>query len=401
MKKYKLVLNCGSSSLKFALYENDGKKLALGNFEKIGMKGTFVKYEINSNKDEKDYDNMSSHIDAFKELFRLFGEYDIDVKQIDSIGHRIVHGGGEFNSSVIASDEVIKRLEKTKKLAPLHNKTQIEVIEYCFSELEDIKQVLCFDTSFHSTIPPKAYTYGIPYKFLEENKIRKYGAHGLSYQYSLEKYSEMSGISKDKLNLIVCHLGSGSSICAIENGKSVDTTMGLTPLGGLVMVNRCGDMDPAVVLYLINNLGVNPEELDSILNKQSGLSGITGLSNIDMREVLYFAGYKVEGYDVQKIADKFKEYSEDELSNLKDRCKLGIEVMVYRIKQFIGSYFAILGRIDAIIFTAGIGERSSVIRDLILENMNILKDVDVQIINADEEYIIYEEVLKLCPSDNK
>lgn len=395
MEKYKLVLNCGSSSLKFALYKNNGEKFFYGNFEKIGISNSFVKYKYLDESKKIDFSKLENHIEALKTLFNLFSEFSINISDIDSIGHRIVHGGGEFEDSVICDSFVISRLEKTKLLAPLHNKSQIEVVEYCFVNFKNIKQVLCFDTSFHSTLPKKAYTYALPYKIAEENKIRKYGFHGLSYQYSLEKYSEKTGIAKDKLNLIICHLGSGSSVCAIQNGKSVDTSMGLTPMDGLIMGTRAGDIDPGVLIHLINTLNYSPSEVYDILNKKSGLAGITGLSDIDMRDVLYLADFEVSDCDISKISDKFSSYSSEDLSKLKNRCKLAIEIMVYRIKKYIGAYFAILGRVDAVIFTAGIGERSSVIRELILKDMNILKGVNIDIIKADEEYIIFETLLNI------
>ncbi|MCF7795779.1 acetate/propionate family kinase [Patescibacteria group bacterium] len=395
MEKYKLVLNCGSSSLKFALYKNNGDKIIYGNFEKIGISGTFVKYKYLNKVKKIDFSKIENHIEALKTFFELISDFSINISNIDSIGHRVVHGGGEFENSLICDSSVILKLEKTKLLAPLHNKIQIDVVEYCFNNFKNIKQVLCFDTSFHSNIPEKAYRYAIPYNFFDENKIRKYGFHGLSYQYSLEKYSQKTGISKDKLNLIICHLGSGSSICAIKNGKSIDTSMGLTPLDGLVMGTRSGDIDPGVLIHLMNTLNYSPSEVDDILNKKSGLAGITGLSDIDMRDILYLSDFEVSDYDVSKISEKFNSYSNEDLSKLKNRCKLAIEIMVYRIKKYIGSYFAILGEVDALIFTAGIGERSSVIRNLIVKDLNILKEVNIDIIEADEEYIIFETLLNI------
>ncbi|NCC69965.1 acetate/propionate family kinase [bacterium] len=395
MEKYKLVLNCGSSSLKFALYKNNGDKLLFGNFEKIGISDSFVKYNFLNENKKIEFSILKNHIEALEGFFNLLSELDINISDIDSIGHRIVHGGGEFEDSVICDYSVISRLEKTKLLAPLHNKSQIDVVEYCFENLKDIKQVLCFDTSFHSTIPEMAYRYAIPYKFFNENKVRKYGFHGLSYQYSLEKYSQKTGISKDKLNLIVCHLGSGSSVCAIKNGKSIDTSMGLTPMDGLVMGTRAGDIDPGVLIHLINTLNYSPSEVYDILNKKSGLAGITGLSDIDMREVLYLADFEVSDYDIKKVQDKFKSYSSEDLLKLKNRCKLAIDIMVYRIRKYIGAYFAILGKVDALIFTAGIGERSNVIRNLIIKDLDILNGVNIDVIKADEEYVIFETLLNI------
>ncbi|MCF7906390.1 acetate/propionate family kinase [Patescibacteria group bacterium] len=395
MEKYKLVLNCGSSSLKFALYKNNGDKIFYGNFEKIGISNSFLKYKYLNETKKIEFSKLENHIEVLKNLFNLFSDFSINISDIDSIGHRIVHGGGEFEDSVICDSSVILKLEKTKLLAPLHNKVQIEVVEYCFNNLKNIKQVLCFDTSFHSTIPEKAYRYAIPYEFFEENKIRKYGFHGLSYQYSLEKYSQKTNIPKNELNLIICHLGSGSSICAIKNGKSIDTSMGLTPMDGLVMGTRSGDIDPGILIHLINTLNYSPSEVDNILNKKSGLAGITGLSDIDMRDVLYLADFEVSDYDISKISEKFSSYSSEDLSKLKNRCKLAIDIMVYRIKKYIGAYFAILGRVDAIIFTAGIGERSFIIRNLILEDLEILKNVNIEVIEADEEYIIFETLLNI------
>lgn len=381
-----LVLNCGSSSLKFCLFDNELIKLLDGIFERVGSLNSFceLKKDGSKNKFEKSF---TSHKDCLVFLFEKLKEYGIDTSSIKIIGHRVVHGG-DFNDSVLVDDVILEKMDIVSSLAPLHNPVQISVIRACRELFPSIKNAISFDTAFHSTIPNFAYTYAIPIELSEKYSIRRYGFHGLSHEFVMKEYAKKTGKDVNDLNLITCHLGSGSSICAIKNGKSIDTSMGFTPLEGLVMGTRGGDMDPSIPLFLAKKEGLTLEEVDNILNKKSGLVGLTGLNNIDMREVLYLADYPVSDFDGAHLD---KKYNSDELVILKKRCKLAINIFVYRVKKYIGAYYAILGRIDAIIFMAGIGERSQTIRELITSDLEILKNVPIEVIPTNEEKMIAEE----------
>ncbi|MEZ7820995.1 MAG: acetate kinase, partial [Patescibacteria group bacterium] len=253
----------------------------------------------------------------------------------------------------------------------------------------NIKNSLSFDTAYHSTIPDYAYTYGLPIDLIEKHKIRRYGFHGLSHEFVMKEFCDKNNKKEEDVNIITCHLGSGCSVCAIKNGKSIDTSMGFTPLEGLVMGTRTGDMDPSIVSFISEKEGLTPKEVDNLINKKSGLVGLTGLSNVDMREVLYLGGYPVSDFDGSYLKDKF---STEELEVLAKRCKLAIGVFTYRVKKYIGSYFAILnGKVDAIVFMAGVGERSAAIRDLITKDLEILKNIPIEVIPTNEEKMIAEE----------
>jgi len=381
-----LVLNCGSSSLKFCLFDPKLNKLVDGIFERVGSSNSFCEFKKDGvkNKFEKSF---LSHKDCLVFLFEKLKEYGIDTSSIKIIGHRVVHGG-DFNDSVLVDDAILEKMDIVSSLAPLHNPVQISVIRACVELFPDIKNAISFDTAFHSTIPNFAYTYAIPIELSEKHSIRRYGFHGLSHEFVMKEYAKKIGKDVTDLNLITCHLGSGSSICAIKNGRSVDTSMGFTPLEGLVMGTRGGDMDPSIPLFLAKKEGLTLEEIDNIFNKKSGLVGLTGMNNIDMREVLYLAGYPVSDFDGAHLD---KKYNSGELALLKKKCKLAIDVFVYRVKKYIGSYYAILGRVDAIIFMAGIGERSQTIRELITSDLKILKNTPVEVIPTNEEKMIAEE----------
>ncbi len=390
-----LVLNCGSSSLKFCLFDNDFNEGIKGNFERIGVAGSFVSISNNGEKEKFEQD-FPTHKDCISFLFDKFAnKYNIDINSIEIIGHRVVHGG-TFPGAVMVDDDILKQMEEINPLAPLHNPAQMIVVKACRELFPNIKNSLSFDTAYHATIPDYAYTYGLPIDLIEKYKIRKYGFHGLSHQYVMKEFAKEKGIEEKDVNIITCHLGSGCSVCAIKNGKSIDTSMGFTPLEGLMMGTRTGDMDPSVVSFLALKTGYTPEEMDTLINKKSGLVGLTGLSNVDMREVLYLGGYPVTDFDGSYLNEKF---SKEELEVLQKRCKLAISVFVYRVKKYIGAYYGVMdGKVDAIVFMAGVGERSAVIRDLITNDLEIIKGIPVEVIPTNEEKMIAEEAANLLKS---
>ncbi|HQL11676.1 MAG TPA: acetate/propionate family kinase [bacterium] len=376
-----LVLNCGSSSLKFSLFDDLLNEVIKGIFERIGSHNSFCDF-----KKERIEQIFDTHKDALIFLFNKFTKVGINIDDIKIIGHRVAHGG-DNNDSILVDYKVIEDMKTINNLAPLHNPIQMSVVEACMELFPNIKNSLSFDTAFHHTIPDFAYTYAIPIELSEKYSIKKYGFHGLSHEFVLNEYANKTGKSIDELNLIICHLGSGASICAIKNGKSIDTSMGFTPLEGLVMGTRSGDIDPSIPIFLARNEGMDLDEIENMLNKRSGLMGLTGMQNVDMREVLYLADYPVSDFDGSYLNEKF---TFEDLVLLKKRCKLAIDVFVYRIKKYIGSYYFILGKVDAIIFTAGIGERSEVIRDLIIKDLPI-GDTKVEVIATNEEKMIAME----------
>ena len=376
-----LVLNCGSSSLKFSLFDDLLNEVIKGIFERIGSHNSFCDF-----KKERIEQIFDTHKDALIFLFNKFTKVGINIDDIKIIGHRVAHGGNN-NDSILVDYKVIEGMKAVNNLAPLHNPIQMSVVEACMELFPNIKNSLSFDTAFHHTIPDFAYTYAIPIELSEKYSIKKYGFHGLSHEFVLNEYANKTGKSIDELNLIICHLGSGASICAIKNGKSIDTSMGFTPLEGLVMGTRSGDIDPSIPIFLARNEGMDLDEIENMLNKRSGLMGLTGMQNVDMREVLYLADYPVSDFDGSYLNEKF---TFEDLVLLKKRCKLAIDVFVYRIKKYIGSYYFILGKVDAIIFTAGIGERSEVIRDLIIKDLPI-GDTKVEVIATNEEKMIAME----------
>jgi acetate kinase len=320
-----LVLNSGSSSIKYQLFEITNTK------QDVLFKGLV--------EEVKDYQNALDGI--FTQLIKL--NVIESFNQIDAFGHRVVHGGDKFYKPVVIDDEVISSMQKVSNFAPLHNKANLQGIEAIFKREPNSKQIAVFDTAFHQTMPKTSYLYPIPYQFYEKDKIRRYGFHGSSHHFVAKECSKYLDKPLEKLNLITVHLGNGASVCAIENGKSIDTSMGLTPLEGLMMGTRSGDIDPAIVFYLENELKIGMEEIENILNKQSGLLGVCGQSS-DLRKIL-------------------------ELANDSDeRSKLALEMFAHRVKKYIGAYIFLLDRVDAIIFTGGIGENCTQMRDMIMQN---------------------------------
>ncbi|MDI6601413.1 MAG: acetate kinase [Thermoanaerobacteraceae bacterium] len=348
-----LVINCGSSSLKYQLIDMDKNEVkAKGIVERIGINGSQIKYERTGMDKQVFSKPINNHKEALKEMLGLLTDQELgaikSLKEIDAVGHRVVHGGEKFSGSVIIDDEVIKALNDNIDLAPLHNPPNIMGIMACKELMPDIPMVGVFDTAFHQTMPPEAFIYGIPYEFYEKYKIRRYGFHGTSHKYVTLRAAELLGKSVDEVNLITCHLGNGSSITAVKNGKSVDTSMGFTPLEGLIMGTRSGSIDPSIIAYLMDKESLATSEVMDILNKKSGVLGISGLSS-DFR-------------DIENAA----------LVDSNKRAQVALKAFTYGVKKYIGSYIAALGTVDAIIFTAGVGENSNIVREMVLEGLEPL-----------------------------
>ena len=347
-----LVINCGSSSLKYQLINTQTEEvLASGLCDRIGIQGGQFNYKPkNGEKTTRDVDMPDHEVAVKLVLNALIDPNDGILKSLDEIkatGHRIVHGGEHFTQSALVNDEVIRHIEECSDLAPLHNPAHLLGIRACQHLMPNKPMVAVFDTAFHQTMPPRAYIYGLPYEYYEKYKIRRYGFHGTSHSYVSKRTAEFLGIPLENSKIITCHLGNGSSICAVENGKSIDTSMGLTPLEGLVMGTRSGDLDPAIIDYIAQKENLSTKEILNILNKKSGVLGISGLSS-DFRDLL----------------------AADEEGNLKAR--FAREVFAYRVAKYIGSYTAALTGVDAITFCAGVGENAKFIRGKIVSHLQFL-----------------------------
>ena len=348
-----LVINAGSSSLKYQLIDMDGEKVvAKGLCERIGIDGHLKHSPLVGGKPVFDEDlALPTHSEAIAAVIEKltspeFGVVD-SMSEISAVGHRVVHGGEAFSSSVRITDEVMKGIEACNPLAPLHNPANITGIEACRKVMGDVPQVAVFDTAFHQSMPGKAYMYAVPYEYYEKDKIRRYGFHGTSHRYVSARAAEMLGKPIEELKLISCHMGNGSSICAIDGGKSVDTSMGFTPLVGLPMGTRCGDLDSGVIQFVMNKYGMSIDEVMTVLNKKSGVLGVSGVSS-DFR-------------DLDAAAEKGN-----------DRAKLALDMFHYWVAKVAGSYAAAMNGVDAIIFTAGIGENSKGTRAAICEYFGYL-----------------------------
>ena len=345
-----LVINSGSSSLKYQLFDMDNEKmLAKGNCEKIGLEDPIISYKHDGK--EETFTGAKNHEEAIKKVLDILVDKDNGViksfKEIDAIGHRVVMGGWIFKESVLVTEKVIKEIEKLSDMAPLHNPANAMGMRACKKIMPKTPQVAVFDTAFHSTMPDYAYMYGIKYEDYKKYNLRKYGAHGTSHRYVTNELAKALKKDVSKVKAITCHLGNGSSITAIENGKSVDTSMGLTPLQGLVMGSRSGDIDPTVVQFLCEHKNITPAAAISYLNKECGLLGISGKTS-DMRAVKGFA----EKGD--------------------ERSKLALKMLSYSARKYIGTYLAVLNGADAIVFTGGIGENRPEMREEIISNMENL-----------------------------
>ena len=377
--KYILVINSGSATLKFKVFDFVNlKEITSGIVERIGLPGSFIESKIKKQK-SKHGCTARDHEEALKVALREIENCKLQIENFSLVGHRVVHGGEEFTKPTFVTAATLKKLAKYDKLSPLHNPANLMGIRACQKLLPQAKNIAVFDTGFYSTLPDYAYTYAIPIGFYKKHAIRRYGFHGISHEYVAIEAAKILKKPLAKLNLITCHLGSGASITAVRGGRAVDTSMGFTPLEGLAMSTRSGDLDPAIPLFLIRELKLSPQEVDNILNKKSGLLGLSGFS--DMREVLTAAGYKVEGFKSKKVS-----VGKKKLSNL------ALQVFVYRIRKYLGAYGAVLGKVDAIVFTAGIGERNKTVRDLIMKDIKISGQPKILAIPTNEELMIAKKI---------
>jgi acetate kinase len=367
-----LVINAGSSSLKYQLLNPEtGELLAKGLCERIGIDGKFTYKPQKPGKEKLDAIDvaMPTHSEAIKAVLDALVDAKNGVvgsmKEIDAVGHRVVHGGEKFAKSVLITDEVMKAIEDCNPLAPLHNPANIIGIKACQSLMPGVPMVAVFDTAFHQTMPPVAYTYALPYEYYEKDKVRRYGFHGTSHKYVAQRAADMLGKPIENLKLISCHLGNGSSVTAIDGGKSVDTSMGFTPLAGVPMGTRSGDLDAGILEYLMNKYGMNITEMLTVLNKKSGVQGVSGVSS-DFRDL---GSAAAEG---------------------NSRAALAIDMFNYNVKKYIGAYAAAMGGVDAIIFTAGVGENDANQRMAIasgLEFMGVKMDEDANKVRGEERVI--------------
>jgi acetate kinase len=350
-----LVINTGSSSIKYQLFDMENQRVMVsGLAEKIGEKTSLLEHNVidkgGQSRTKKEDERISDHRRGLNRIAELLMDPELgvikDKSEISAVGHRVVHGGEAFKSSTIIDERVIQAVKDNIPLAPLHNPPNLEGIEVSRSIFPDAPQVAVFDTAFHQTIPEKSYLYAIPYEFYTQHKVRRYGFHGTSHAYVAGEAAEYLKTPLAELNLITLHLGNGASISAVQNGRCLDTSMGLTPLEGLVMGTRSGDVDPAIPFFLAKNLHLSLDEIDRILNKESGLKGLCGTN--DMREV------------------------EDRAASGDEQAQTAVDVYAYRIKKYIGGYFAAMGQCDAVVFTAGIGENSPLIRKRSCENLEAL-----------------------------
>ena len=347
-----LVVNAGSSSLKYQLFDTaSGAVLAKGNCERIGIEGSVITHKCEGREALKRVTPLENHAIAMKLVVEALLDKDFgclsSADEIEAIGHRVVHGGPHFSKSMLVTDEVMATLEKCNSYAPLHTPAHIMGIKGCQSVMPDTPEVLVFDTAFHTTMPREAYMYGVSYDMYEEYGIRRYGAHGTSHRYVSGEMIKLLGGVAEGTKIVTCHIGNGSSISAVKDGKCIDTSMGFTPLDGVLMGTRCGSIDPAIVTYIMDKKGYTPAEMDVYMNKKCGFDGISGVGS-DSRDV------------------------EAAMNNGNDRAKLALDMLAYQIKKYIGSYSAAMGGLDAVVFTAGIGEHVGYLRRGALEGLEYL-----------------------------
>jgi acetate kinase len=393
-----IVLNCGSSSIKYQLFDMPARTvLAKGIVDKIGLKGAAIKHKRNDGVEAKIEGDILDHQSGIEYLLgvlisKKYGSIE-SLDEISAVGHRVVHAGEKFSGSVLITDEVIEALEECVDLAPLHNPPNLKGIYAMKELLPEVLQVGVFDTAFHQTMPPKAYLYGLPYALYEKYKIRRYGFHGTSHKYVSQRACEFLGVDIHNQRIITCHLGNGASLAAIDRGRSVDTSMGMTPLEGLVMGTRCGDLDVGALLYIADKEETSIQYTSTLVNKFSGMLGISGISS-DMR-------------DIEIAAEQGNE-----------RARLAMEIYQYRVRKYIGAYAAAMGGVDMIVFTGGIGENDTVTRTKSLEGleyMGVLVDtekslsirgkeveiskpesrVKVLVIPTDEEFMIAKDTYEI------
>ncbi|MCI9618630.1 MAG: acetate kinase [Dorea sp.] len=347
-----LVINCGSSSLKFQLINSESEQvLAKGLCERIGIDGSLT-YQPEGGEKVKSDKAMPTHTEAIQFVIDALTDADTGVvkslSEIGAVGHRVVHGGEKFAKSVVITDEVKATIEECNDLAPLHNPANLIGINACEKLMPGTPMVAVFDTAFHQTMPDKAYMYGLPYEYYDKYKVRRYGFHGTSHSFVSKRAAELAGKPYDQLKTIVCHLGNGASICAVENGKSVDTSMGLTPLEGLVMGTRSGDIDPAILEFISKKEGLDIAGLMNMLNKKSGVFGLSNNLSSDFRDL------------------------EDGANSGNNEARIALEVFCYRVAKYVGSYAAAMNGVDVIAFTAGIGENSGTVRTNVAKYLGYL-----------------------------
>ena len=371
-----LVINCGSSSLKYQLISSDSEEvLAKGLCERIGIDGSAISHQPAGKDKITTKVLMKDHTDAVRYVIEKLTDKEVGVikslNEIDAVGHRIVHGGEKFASSVVINDEVMKAIEECNELAPLHNPANLIGINSCRAIMPGVPMVAVFDTAFHQTMPKKAYLYGLPYEYYEKYKIRRYGFHGTSHDFVSKRAAQIIGKDRKDLKIIVCHLGNGASVTAVMNGKSVDTSMGLTPLEGLIMGTRCGDIDPAIVSFLADKEQISADEVITICNKKSGIFGLSDGVSSDFR-------------DLGAAASKGNEKALDTL-----------DTYAYRVAKYIGSYVIAMKGVDIIAYTAGVGENNCDMRAMIGEYLEFLGTS----IDPEKNKIRGEEIILSKPED--
>jgi acetate kinase len=348
-----LVLNCGSSSIKYQLFDMaNNKVMAKGLAQRVGQAGSTIDFRVGDDGKKAVHEmDIVDHKIGIQKIFELLTDSSTGVlkslSEVDAVGHRIVHGGDKFAQSVLITQEVKDAIKDCITFAPLHNPPNLKGVEAIEAIMPGVKQVAVFDTSFHQTMAPEVFIYGIPYKYYRDKKIRRYGFHGTSHRYVAKRAAELLGKPIEELKLITVHLGNGASVCAIDKGKSVDTSMGHTPLEGLVMGTRCGDLDPALILHIMKEENLSVGEMDNLLNKQSGVLGISEMSS-DLRDL------------------------EEDWPNKSEMANLALDVYSHRIKKYIGAYMAVLNGCDAVIWTAGVGENSPIVRSIVHKHMDWL-----------------------------
>ncbi len=392
------VLNCGSSSIKYQLIDSEAKKvIAKGLLERIGTEGSFLKHYSVYDYAIEIKRPVANHTEGIQMVLDALVHKDYgvikDLSEITAFGHRVVHGGEKFHESVLINEQVIEDIKKCIPMAPLHNPANLAGIKACMTLMPNAPHVAVFDTAFHQTIPAKAYLYGLPYELYIKYGLRKYGFHGISHQYVSGMAAKYLGKELAELRLVTCHLGNGASVAAVKHGKSIDTSMGFTPLEGLVMGTRCGEVDPAIIPFIMDKEDMTGKQVYQYLNNKSGVLGISGLSS-DFR-------------DLEKAS-----------GNGDERASLAMDIFAYRVSKYIGAYAVAMGGLDAVIFTAGLGENSPVIREKICENLgfmgasldkekNAVRDgireisadgcpVKLLVIPTNEELVIAEETERIC-----
>ena len=399
-----LVINCGSSSLKYQLIDSESEKvLAKGLCERIGIEGSAITHQPAGGDKVTTEVPMPDHTEAVKYVIEKLTDSVVGVvkslDEIGAVGHRIVHGGEKFASSVVIDDEVLKAVEECNDLAPLHNPANLIGINSCKKIMPGVPMVAVFDTAFHQTMPKKAYLYGLPYEYYEKYKIRRYGFHGTSHDFVSNRVAEILGKKREDLKIIVCHLGNGASVSAVKNGQCVDTSMGLTPLEGLIMGTRSGDLDPAIISFIAQKENLSAEEVINICNKKSGVLGLSGGLSSDFR-------------DLGNAAEEGNE-----------KAKTALETWSYRVAKYVGAYVAAMNGVDVIAFTAGVGENNFTAREMICEYLGYLgvtidkeankirgeeitistpdSKTTVMVVPTNEELAIARETLRLVNCENK